>query len=207
MRAIGAWSASLAGTAAVGACAYLWLDRPVAQLAYAYHAYQGSFAKLTYIPEPLAPLACVVFFAAGLWVLSGRGLSHAGTVAVLSSISVLVTEITKSELKYMFGRTWPETFVQNNPSFIRDGAYGFNFFHGGAGYASFPSGHTAAICALVSVLWIMLPKGRPLYVPVVAAVVVGLIGADYHFLSDMIAGGFLGTSIGWMTVAFWRLKA
>lgn len=206
MRAIGTWGVSLAGTAAAGACAYLWLDRPVALTAYAYHAYQGSFATLTYIPEPLAPLACIVFFAVGLWVLSGRPLSHAGIVTVLSSISVLVTEITKSQLKYLFGRTWPETFVQNNPSFIRDGAYGFNFLHGGAGYASFPSGHTAAICALVSVLWIMLPKGRPLYVLVVAAVVVGLIGADYHFLSDMIAGGFLGTSIGWMTVALWRLK-
>lgn len=207
MRAIGTWGVSLAGTAVAGAAAYLWLDRPVAQLAYTYHAYQGSFAKLTYIPEPLAPLACVVFFAIGLWVLSGRALSHAGTVAALSSISVLVTEITKSELKYLFGRTWPETFVQNNPSFIRDGAYGFHLLHGGAGYASFPSGHTAAICALVSVLWIMLPKGRPLYVLLVAAVVVGLIGADYHFISDMIAGGFLGTSIGWMTVALWRLKA
>lgn len=207
MRTIGTWGASLAGTAAAGTAAYLWLDRPLAQFAYAYHAYQGSFAKLTYIPEPLAPLACIVFFAVGLWVLSGRPLSHAGIVSALSSISVLVTEITKSQLKYVFGRTWPETFVQNNPSFIRDGAYGFNFFHGGGGYASFPSGHTAAICALVSVLWIMLPKGRPLYVLVVAAVVVGLIGADYHFLSDMIAGGFLGTSIGWMTVALWRAKA
>jgi len=207
MRAIGAWSASLAATAVVGAGSYLWLDRPVAQMAYAYHAYQGTFATLTYIPEPLAPLACVAFFAAGLWVLSGRPLAHVGTVAVLTSISVLVTEITKSELKYVFGRTWPETFVQNNPSFIRDGVYGFNFFHGGAGYGSFPSGHTAAICALVSVPWIMLPKGRPLYALAVAAVVVGLIGADFHFISDMIAGAFLGTSIGWMAVAFWRLKA
>lgn len=207
MRAIERWGLSLAGTALVGTGAYLWLDRPIALTAYAYHAYQGSFAKLTYIPEPLVPLACVTFFVAGLWVLAGRSLSSWGTVALLSSISVLVTELTKSQLKYVFGRTWPETFVQNNPSFIRDGAYGFNFFHGGAGYASFPSGHTAAICALVSVLWIMMPKGRPLYVLAVLAVVVGLIGADYHFLSDMIAGGFLGVSIGWMTVALWRVQA
>jgi len=207
MRAIATWSASLAGTAAISAGAYLWLDRPIALTSYSYHAYQASFATLTYIAEPLAPLACAVFFALGLWVFSGRALSHAGTAALLASISVLVTELTKSQLKYVFGRTWPETFVQNNPSFIRDGVYGFNFFHGGPGYGSFPSGHTAAVCALVSVLWIMLPKGRPLYVLVVAAVVIGLIGADYHFLSDMIAGGFLGTSIGWMTVALWRQRA
>lgn len=207
MRAIERWGLSLVGTALAGAGAYLWLDRPIALTAYAYHAYQGSFAKLTYIPEPLAPLASVTFFAAGLWVLAGRSLPAWGTVALLSSISVLVTELTKTQLKYVFGRTWPETFVQNNPSFIRDGVFGFNFFHGGAGYASFPSGHTAAICALVSVLWIMVPKGRPLYVLAVLAVVVGLMGADYHFLSDMIAGGFLGTSIGWMTVTLWHRRA
>jgi hypothetical protein len=34
--------------------------------------------------------------------------------------------------------------------------YGFNFFHGGHGYASFPSGHTAVTCAVVTVLWDLL---------------------------------------------------
>jgi membrane-associated phospholipid phosphatase len=206
MRAIGKWCLGLAGTALATAGAYLWLDRPIALTAYGYHAYQGTFAKLTYIPEPLVPLACTTFVAAGLWALAGRPVPAWATVTFLSSVSVLVTEITKSQLKYVFGRTWPETFVQNNPSFIRDGAYGFNFFKGGPAYASFPSGHTAAICALVSVLWITVPRGRPAYVLAVLAVVIGLIGADYHFLSDMIAGGFVGTSIGWMTVALWRAR-
>lgn len=204
MRAIESWGLGLAGTAAATTSAYLWLDRPIALTAHTYHAYQASFAPFTYVPEPMAAAGCIVFLAAGLWVLAGRRLAPWATVALLSSMSVLLTEIIKSELKFVFGRTWPETFVQNNPSFIRDGAFGFNFFHGGAGYGSFPSGHTAAICALVSVLWIMAPKGRPLYVLAVLAVVIGLIGADYHFLSDIIAGGFVGTTIGWMTVAFWR---
>lgn len=204
MRPLEKWGLSAVGTALAGTGAYLWLDRPIALTAYGYHAYQASFAKLTYIPEPLAPLACVTFFVAGLWGLAGRILPSWGVVGLLCSISLLVTELTKSQLKYVFGRTWPETFVQNNPSFIRDGVFGFNFFHGGAGYASFPSGHTAAICALVSVLWIVWPKGRPLYALAVLAVVIGLTGADYHFLSDMIAGGFLGTTIGWMTVVLWR---
>lgn len=201
------WAYGLAGTAVTVAASYIWLDRPIALTAHSFHAYQGAFAKLTYIPEPLAAAAAVTFFVAGLWVLSGRVLSFWGTTALLCGISVLLTEIIKSQLKFVFGRTWPETFVQNNPSFIRDGAFGFNFFHGGPGYASFPSGHTAAICALVSVLWIMAPKGRPLYVLAVLAVVVGLLGADYHFLSDIIAGGFVGATIGGMTVALWRARA
>lgn len=206
MTAIAKWGVGFAATAVASVGAFLWLDRPIALAAYRYHAYQGTFANLTYIPEPLTPLACVVFFGLGLWLLAERPLPAWASVAFLCSISVLVAELTKSQLKYVFGRTWPETFVQSNPSFIRDGAYGFNFFHGGPGYASFPSGHTTAICALVSVLWITVPRGRPIYVLTVLAVVIGLIGADYHFLSDIIAGGFLGTSIGWMTVALWRSR-
>ena len=38
------------------------------------------------------------------------------------------------------------------------------------------------------------------------AVAVGLIGANYHFLGDVIGGGFVGTSTGWMTVAIWRAR-
>jgi membrane-associated phospholipid phosphatase len=59
-------------------------------------------------------------------------------------------------------------------------------------------------CGVISVLWMLYPKFRLLYAAVVLAVAVGLIGADYHFLSDVIAGGFVGTSVGWMTVTLWQ---
>jgi membrane-associated phospholipid phosphatase len=142
----------------------------------------------------------------GLWALAGRPLSNLVAVGVLCSISLIVGETTKSLLKFVFGRLWADTWVQNNPSFLHDGAYGFNFFHGGAGYASFPSGHTAATCAVISVLWMLYPKLRPLFALAVLAVAVGLIGANYHFLSDVIAGGFVGSSTGWMTVALWQAR-
>jgi membrane-associated phospholipid phosphatase len=123
---------------------------------------------------------------------------------MMCSISLIMAKATKDLLKYVFGRTWPETWTHNNPSFIHDGVYGFNFFHSGPGYESFPSGHTAATCAVISVLWIYYPRYRALYAIVVAAVVVGLIGANYHFLADTIAGGFVGISIGWMTSMLWQ---
>lgn|SRR5262249_43550388 len=66
------------------------------------------------------------------------------------------------------------------------------------GYASFPSGHTAVTCAVIAVLWVYCPAWRVLCVHAVLGVDVGLIGANYHFLSDLIAGGFVGTSSGWM---------
>jgi membrane-associated phospholipid phosphatase len=112
---------------------------------------------------------------------------------MLSGISLAVAVIIKDELKYAFGRTGPG-----------DDVFGFFPFHGGPGYASFPSGHATAICAVITVFWICYPRFRPLYALCVAAVTVGLVGENFHFLSDVIAGGFLGISAGWLGVALWE---
>jgi membrane-associated phospholipid phosphatase len=206
ITALQRWLLALLLTAAAVVVCYRWLDRPLALLVHAHSAQRKTFARLTYIPDPLLPLAATAFVAFGLWALAGRPLSKIVTSGVLCSISLIVAETIKSQLKFAFGRLWPDTWVQNNPSFIHDGAYGFIFFHGGAGYASYPSGLTAATCAVISVLWIKFPKLRPVYALVVLAVAVGLIGANYHFLSDVIAGGFVGSSTGWMTAALWQAR-
>ncbi len=206
MTAIQRWLLAFVLTAVAVMICYFWIDQPLALLAHAHSAQRETFAPLTHIPDPLIPLAATVFVAIGLCTLAGRPMSPAKAAAVLCSTSLIVAETIKSGLKIFFGRLWPDTWVANNPSFIHDGAYGFNFFHGGAGYASFPSGHTAATCALLSVLWILYPKLRPLYALIVLAVAIGLIGANYHFLSDVIAGGFVGVSAGWMTVALWQAR-
>ena len=206
MTALNRWLIALLLTAAAVIVCYLWVDRPLALFAHAYNAQRETFARLTHIPDLLNPFAAIVFVIFGLWVLAGRPVTRIVAAGALSSISLIVAEAIKSQLKFVFGRYWPDTWVQNNPSFIHDGAYGFNFFHGGPGYASFPSGHTAATCAVISVLWIMYPYWRPLYGAIVLAVAVGLIGANYHFLGDVIGGGFVGTSTGWMTVAIWRAR-
>jgi len=124
---------------------------------------------------------------------------------LLSGVSLAVAVIIKDQLKFAFGRAWPETWTRNNPSFIRDGVYGFYPFHGGAGYASFPSGHTTMICTVMTVLWICYPRFRPVYALCMAAVAIGLVGANFHFLSDVIGGGFLGLSAGWLGVALWEI--
>jgi membrane-associated phospholipid phosphatase len=206
MTATHRWLLSLAVTTLAVAISYMWLDRPIALLMRVQLPYHDAFARLTHIPDPFIPLGVVTFVSLGLWTMSGSPLSKIQASALVCSISLVMAEVTKSHLKFIFGRTWPNTWIQDNPSFIRDGAYGFNLFHGGAGYASFPSGHMAVICAVISVLWILHPKLRVLYAILVLAVAIGLIGANYHFLGDIIAGAFVGVSIGWMTTALWQAK-
>lgn len=206
MTAMQRWLISLATASMASAISYLWFDRPISLLVHVRLSHRDVFAQLTHSPDPFIPLALVTFIGLGLWCFFGRPLSHIHVAALLCSISLIMAEATKNQLKFIFGRTWPDTWIQNNPSFIRDGAYGFNLFHGGAGYASFPSGHSAVICAVISVLWVFYPKLRAIYLFVFLAVAVGLIGANYHFVSDIIAGAFVGISTGWMTTALWQVR-
>ena len=208
MRSILQWCGSLAVTVAAAAISFQWFDRSIALMVHDYfrRPHRGIFDPLTHIPDPLIPLAVVVLVGLGLKALYGRSLTNHQSAAFVCSLSVIVVESIKDQLKFIFGRTWPETWVQNNPSFIHDGVYGFNFMHGGAAYQSFPSGHMAAKCAVVSVFWIWYPRLRWLCTIAGIAVGVGLVGANYHFLSDVIAGAFIGISTGWMAAAIWKVN-
>ena len=198
------WAIALALTALAVAVSYQWLDRPIAYFAHAHFHNEPLFARLTRIPEFFAPLTVLAFIVLGLRALMEKPLTRLEAVALLCALSLVVASAIKNQLKLGFGRTWPETWVRDNPSLIRDGVYGFHPFHGGGGFESFPSGHTTAVVAVVSVLWICYPRFRMLYALFVAVVVIGLIGADFHFLSDCVAGAFLGASTGWIVVTLWE---
>jgi membrane-associated phospholipid phosphatase len=119
-----------------------------------------------------------------------------GHILLALCLAVLVALAMKDELKWIFGRTWPESWLGINPSWIRDHVYNFRFFHGWQGRASFPSGHMTVIAAAAGVLWNASPRLRRLSLALVVLVAVGLICGNYHFLSDVIAGVYLGWAIG-----------
>lgn len=205
MNALGRWMVSFAGVVAAAAISYAWLDRPIALFFHKEMARPESFAKLTVVPNPAVTVAMLAFIVLGLMSLVGRALSRLQTCTLLCSLSLIVAEVTKTQLKFLFGRTWPSTWVNDNPSFLRDGVYGFNFLRGsGDGYASFPSGHTGAACAVIAVLWVYYPAWRVVYVLGALAVSVGLVVTNYHFLSDVIVGAFVGVSSGWMVTSLWK---
>ena len=203
-RRITLWLVWLALTAAFCAAAYAWFDRPIAFFMHKELQQPALLSQLPRISEWLVAATSVVFVLLGLRGLTGRRLSRLEAVILLCGLSIIVSAALKNELKFFFGRTWPETWTNNNPSLIRDGVYGFFFLHGGRGYDAFPSGHTAAVCAAMSVLWLCYPRWRALYAVVVALVVVGLLGSDFHFLGDIVAGGFVGASTGWLAVLMWE---
>lgn len=206
MPVVAWWIVWLVITAIAVMISYGWIDRAVAVFAHEHLRNTQGFVLSTKIPEPLPLLA--ILLMAGLGVRSlYRPLPKLGRVLFLCSLSLIVARAVKDQVKFAFGRTWPETWTNGNPSFIQDGIFGFYPFHGGLGFESFPSGHTTAICAVISVLWICYPGYRLLYFICVACVCVGLIGASYHFISDIVAGCFLGTSVGTLAVRLMAKRA
>jgi membrane-associated phospholipid phosphatase len=51
------------------------------------------------------------------------------------------------------------------------------------------------------VLWIYYPRLRPVWTAGALFVALALVGSNFHFLGDVVAGAFLGASVGWMTVS------
>jgi membrane-associated phospholipid phosphatase len=163
----------------------------------------GSFRlaeKLTDTPSFFIPISLLVF-GIFLWRrFAAEPLAKLDTACLLAGVSLLVTNLVNDALKLLFGRTWPQYLF---PSFIGQGAYGFHPFHHGYGYKSFPSGHAAAVCALLSVAWQFYPRFRSLYAFTAVSFSTLLVVMNFHFLADVIAGAFLGFSTGFACCAVW----
>ncbi len=178
------------------ALAYFFADRPLAEALRPHLRGMQVFVWLTYIVNPLTPLASAILAAIAIRSFAGRPMTDAESALLRLSCAILIAGVLTYELKDAFGRTWPETWVNNNPSYFGNGTYGFFPFHHGTGWASFPSGHTTAIAAFAGALWFLWPQLRWLGALLTLAVAAGLLGADYHWLSDIIAGAIVGGSTG-----------
>ena len=181
-----------------------FLDRDVSTWSHAALHRPAAFEWLTYIVDPLLPAAILIVALAGLAALFGWRPGPIARAALACGIAVLVAVALKDQLKFAFGRTWPETWVDNNPSWIGTGTFGFSPFHKGSGWASFPSGHTTVITAPMAVLWNAAPRFRIVWLALPPLVAIGLIASDYHFLGDIIAGAYLGTACGLGVAALLR---
>ena len=180
-----------------------FLDRPVSTWVHANLAGQRrAFDALTHIVDPLVPLSTLGLLLAGLAALGGWRPSPRAKVLLAMALSVTIVVTLKDQAKYAFGRLWPETWVDNNPSWIGTGSYGFFPFHGGRGWSSFPSGHMSVVTAPAEVVRRCFARWGWLAIAAVGLVAIGLLGADYHFFSDIVAGTVVGWACGTGALAF-----
>jgi len=97
--------------------------------------------------------------------------------------------LVKVVLKACFGRVNTRYWLEE------PGLYGFHWFQMREHCEGFPSGHMLVIVTLLAVLWRFYPKSRSLCLFTGALLGTALVATNYHFVSDVIAGAYLGALV------------
>jgi membrane-associated phospholipid phosphatase len=182
--------------AAVGFC-IAFVDRPLALFfdTHVRHTELWFWLDRGLRPFPLTIAVAAAFvFACAVWLISGRQLRAWAEIPFLGSCSAIAAGAFDRILKRFFGRGWTD------PTFIHDHLYGFHLLHGERHWDAFPSGTAAVSVAILAVLWILKSRWRLPGMALVILLMAAVLITNYHWLSDVIAGTFLGGWIGWLTV-------
>ena len=190
------WLTMLAlGTVIVVLC-IAYVDRPVVDF-FEPLMWQTAWVFINRILRVLVALVGLAVFwllGCGVYRLRDRFLPPWTQLPMQCSWSVVFAVTTELGLKSVFGRMPPY------PAYLRDHLYGFRLFDGVRATDAFPSGTATIACALATVLWLALPKRRIAIAGISILACLAVIVANYHWVSDVIAGAFIGSSIGWFTV-------
>ena len=171
---------------------YFFVDRPVAWFVYRHETNRLPGLKWLTEPPPLvqgwSPLVAAIVLAAWARITPRRWQQ----ALVVACVSLIVADQCRESLGDVCGRYWPETWHDDNPSLIGNGAYGFHPFETRDDVGSFPSGHAARIAGFLGVFWIAYPRGRWCCIAIALPLALSLIALNYHFVGDVVAGSFLG---------------
>jgi len=148
------------------------------------------------IPDVLLEVVC--FITVSSWAiyfyfrLKNKDSIHKMFCRLTGTVIPLVF-LLKVPLKLFFGR------VNTRVWLIDPELCGFHWFQGGDDCNGFPSGHMVVFAALAYACWVFYPRYRFMYVSFLVLLGSALIVTDYHFLSDVIAGTYLGWVAGILT--------
>jgi membrane-associated phospholipid phosphatase len=104
----------------------------------------------------------------------------------LAATVLPISYLLKTLFKYIFGRTDPRSWLMHHRQLT------FHWFS--VWSSSFPSGHMFVFTALGTALIFYFPKYRWLIFAFLLSLGLALIGTDYHFLSDVVAGAYCGAA-------------
>lgn len=179
-------------------CSYYFLDARVALFvskAWMSNAHLAIYSAN--IPDFLFTIVCIITGTA--WIancyLAHKGIhnTHA-RFFLLVAVTVPLAFFLESTLKYVVGRI-DTRFWLHHPN-IKE----FRWFHGVGHYNGFPSGHMAVFTVLVTALGGFYPRYRSAFFGFLSFLALALIATDYHFLSDVIGGAYLGWIVHFYTL-------
>jgi membrane-associated phospholipid phosphatase len=189
------WLLSLLICTPVMAVAFVYFDVPIARRVYGVLASPRSLATGFASSVLLSVEAAVALALAIIRITRGR-LSPFREATVLACLtSICAFAINDSTLKLFFG-------VPNPAAVLHGTRHTFNLLSGSS-TSSFPSGHMVLAGAFAGVFMRLYRTSvLPLSVLLLIAAAL-LIAGDWHFISDVIAGTFVGISAGLLASEVW----
>lgn len=169
----------------------LFVDKPLCLFLHKHHidvwALNHGLRYITeYMPLTLLCLSLLLPLCAKPQIAIGMKWVYILYLYILIQLTIIV----KQGLKIIFGRYWPQTWINHNLSLIHDNVYGFNWFNGGIGDngGSFPSGHTTYIAIISLSMAIIYPRSYKFWYLPIVIMVCSLVILNYHFFGDCFAG-------------------
>ena len=129
-----------------------------------------------------------------------RGADLIATAAAFVFLAVAGGGIVDSLAKNIIGRARPELLDTHGAFFFKPLAFHANF-------ASFPSGHSATAGAMAMSLALVLPRLRPVFMPIGVLICLSRQWVGAHWASDTLMGWGVGVAFAlWLAHTFARRR-
>ena len=189
------WWIGLALTSLVTVLCLAYVDRPLALWAHdrIRSPWFYDAARDFYILLLVAGAGVGLIAAASIARrLTGRAVER--STVVLASWAAAGGLVSSILFKYLFGRTPPY------PDYVEQHHHAFRPIVGGEG--NFPSTTTTVVAAMAMVIAMRSPRWGSIAIVSAALIALSLPLVNAHWLSDVVAGGFLGAVVGKGTLSF-----
>lgn len=193
------WVLSLLVCTFAAALAFVYIDVPVAHRFYGFFGLTESLGRGFASGILLGCEAAVALTLVTIRITRGRLPALLETTGLACLTSICAYAINDSTLKLLFGVP--------NPAAVLQGARHAFVFLGGFSGSSFPSGHMVLAGSFAGVF---MRLHRVSIIPMSVLLLIGatlLIIGDWHFISDVIAGTFLGISAGLLAGEVWLVHS
>jgi membrane-associated phospholipid phosphatase len=189
----------------VGLIGYVMLDRPLARWLKAHMGgeFEGFWKTITHlglggvwmIPAGVLTLGLILSSLAAPGPEKRARLRRAAWVPGFLFLAMAISGIAGNVIKMLVGRTRPAALFDSN-------IYDFVPLTRGYLTNSFPSGHAQASFAAMTALALIFPRYDLAFITVALLVGLSRVLTTVHFLSDVVAGAWLGTMV---TLALYSL--
>jgi membrane-associated phospholipid phosphatase len=191
------WLAGLAVTSLILAASISFLDMVIAKYFLGGMSHIGRLGSLFSTSVLIASALSAIALIAAIRIVRGRLPESVRLFFLALCVAVICFAGNDFVLKPFFGRPTPYDV------FALHADCGFHFFKGDS-HSGFPSGHMMMASAFTAIFGWVNGKTMLALIMLIVILVPLLLMGQWHFLSDIVVGLFIGTTVGLLASELWR---